>query len=181
MTGSGAATAKTFERLEQLSPQLRQCVHEYGLPIVEACLQAGVKDPRRIHNLVKEIWNGARQKGQRNTNRHKRCAVQDTLDWALIQSGSEMSAETFVRILWEHSLVIVPREPTLAMIEASKATVSNYDLKITKSDKHRLRLRAALDAAVLSLWPSVIRESYSGAQLRLKGVIAKYFPNEASP
>jgi hypothetical protein len=127
--------------VDDLSPGLRSCVHEFGLPIVEACLQSGVREPSKIRFLVKEIWAGARQAAQRGD-------VYDMLDWLLVQSGTELSVARLRRVLADHHIAIISVEPTRAMLDASLAAVSGFTERVTKEEKHRRRLRAALRAAL---------------------------------
>jgi hypothetical protein len=141
-------TVRSFERLEQYSPALRECVFEFGEPIVTACLLAGVRESRCIRQLVRDIWEGARQPTQRRP-------ALGSLDWVLIQAGAQINAKTLVRILRNSSHYIVPLDPTVEMLEASMNTVSNFDVRITKRDKHRLRLRAAIHAGVKHIWPDI--------------------------
>jgi len=144
---------RSLEETDGMPADLRACVHEYGYAIVHACVEAKVTDPRRIRQLVREIWSGARQPAQRiGTGTPHRNAL-EYLDWVLIQAGAEISAATLIRVLRDNHLVVVPDEPTFQMIEASKATVSNHNMKVTKSDKHRLRLKAAIKAAIQQFWP----------------------------
>jgi hypothetical protein len=139
---------RALNETDNMSPELRRCVHEYGYAIVNACLCAKVTDPRRIHQLVREIWDGARQPCQ---SRPKG----GTLDWLLIQAGAGITAATLMRILHDNSLAVVPLEPSNYMVEASKATLANHDERVTKTEKHRRRLRAAISAGVKHLWPQL--------------------------
>ena|ERR1700677_2280860 len=141
-------TSRSFDRIEQMPPALRNCVHEFGEPIVTACLLAGVREPRRIRQLVKEIWEGARHP----TQRRQRLG---TLDWILTQAGAQINAKTLIRILRDNSYYLVPNHPTQQMIDASMKEVANFDLRITKTEKHRLRLVAAIAAGVKHLWPDI--------------------------
>lgn len=127
----------SFNDVESMSPDMRQCVHEYGYAIVKACMVAGVKKPNAIHQLVREIWDGARQP----TQKRKKGA---TLDWLLVQCGSPINADTLRRVMLNSGLLIVPREPTEAMLAASLKEVSDFTLRCTKQEKHRRRLIAAL-------------------------------------
>lgn len=162
-----AQIRKGADAADALNPGLRQCVHEYGAPIVNACLQAGVRDPRRIHNLVREVWDGARQHGQRNyTGGTPRNAMADKIDWLLLQAGAEISAQTLVRILYGGAFVILPLHPSERAVEASMATVSNFDRKVTKAEKHRLRLRAAQETEARKLWPQLF-EPFEKPVIRL--------------
>jgi hypothetical protein len=138
----------SFERIDKMSPELRSCVHEFGEPIVIACMMAGVKQPQRIRQLVREIWEGARQPTQSRPRL-------GSLDWIMQQAGAEISAETLIRILRDNHHYLVPLDPSKEMIEASMNTVSSYNMRITKRDKHRLRLRAAIEAGVKHLYPNL--------------------------
>ena len=143
-----AKTVRSFERIDGMNPDLRKCVHEFGEAIVTACLESGVRDPRNIRSLVNVIWGGARQTIQKPPKL-------GALDWILIQAGAEINAKTLVRILRDHSHYLVPAFPTTAMINASMAEVSNFDIRCTKEEKHRRRLSAAIKAGVKHLWPDL--------------------------
>jgi len=135
-------SAKRVDQLlavDAMSPELRGCVHEFGLPIVHACLNAGVTTPRAIRRLVSEIWGGARQQGQQS-------GARNTIDWLLVQAGAGISSKTLNRILNENNLAIVPCSPTRAMLDASMKEVSGYNVRCTREEKHRRRLIAAIRA-----------------------------------
>lgn len=128
---------RSFAVTDNMPPGLRQCVHEYGFAIVTACLDAGIRNPATIHQLVREIWEGARQPRQRRSRGN-------TIDWLLIQAKAEITAAELSRVLLNNSLAIVPLDPTRAMIDASMVEVSGFDVRCTKSEKHRRRLAAAI-------------------------------------
>lgn len=137
-------SAKRVEQLtavDALAPGLRDCVHEFGYPIVHACLNAGVTNPKAIRVLVKEVWGGARQEGQKS-------GARNTIDWLLIQSGAGISSKTLNRILNENNLAIVPCSPTRAMLDASMREVSGHNIRCTREEKHRRRLIAAVRASI---------------------------------
>ena len=160
MSAIAAVVVRQIEAVDRMPPNLRQCAHEYGYAIVEACLQAGVRDPRKIRNLVREIWAGARQPGQKTSG--NRNATMDHLDWILLQAGAEISAAKLVRFLHDFNWTISPLYPNVAMINASLAEVSGYNERMTKTEKHRRRLAAALKAGSKSLWPHL----YTNEQLQ---------------
>lgn len=141
-------TTRSFERIDDMPASLRECVHEFGEATVNACLLAGVTEPRRIRQLIREIWEGARQTTQRRPK-------MGTLDWVLLQSGSEITAKTLVRVLRDNHHYLVPLDPSKHMLRASMETVSDFSLRCTKEEKHRLRLRAAIQAGVRHLWPEL--------------------------
>jgi hypothetical protein len=117
--------------------QLRECVHEFGMPIITVLTKHGIDDPRHIREIVKEIWHGARQEGQRT-------GALNTLD--VLLSRGPLSSKALMRLLADSSMTIVPMFPTRAMLDASMATVSNHDFRCTREEKHRLRLIAAIKA-----------------------------------
>jgi hypothetical protein len=160
MSDVAAVVLRQIEAVDRMPPNLRQCAHEYGYAIVEACMQAGVRDPRKIRNLVREIWAGARQPKQKTSG--NRNATMDHLDWVLIQAGAEISAARLVRFLHDFNWAIVPLFPNRAMLSASMAEVSGFDERMTKTEKHTRRLTAALRAGSMSLWPHL----YTNEQLK---------------
>lgn len=140
LTRAEERAQQACEFVDRMSPELRECVHEFSLSIVIACLTQGIRSPRAIRHLVKEIWAGARQPTQSS-------GAYETLDWVLAQAGAEISARKLRRILAEYSLVIVPLSPTRKMIAASMGEVSSFTERVTKQQKHARRLSAALKAA----------------------------------
>jgi hypothetical protein len=130
---------KALEETDRLPADLRECVHEYGLPIVTVLMKHGIRRGAVIREIVREIWAGARQTSQRR-------APSSTLDWYFVQAGIDLNTPTLLRLLEDQSLIIVPKNATIQMIEASMDTVSKHDMVITKRQKHKLRLDAALEA-----------------------------------
>lgn len=124
-----------------MSPELRACVHEYGYAIVYTCRKWGVTKPSAIHELVREIWEGARQGSNGSGGL-------GTLDWLLVQAGAKINAVQLARVFRNNNLLIVPTSPTTEMINASMNSVNTYTEKVTKAEKHRRRLIAALNAGV---------------------------------
>ena len=53
--------ARRMDRIDNMPADLRACVHEYGLTIVDACLDSGVRRARAIHHLVRVIRSGSAQ------------------------------------------------------------------------------------------------------------------------
>lgn len=41
--------------IDALSPDLRQCVYDFGYPVVKTCMDLGVVKPQRIRHLVETI------------------------------------------------------------------------------------------------------------------------------
>lgn len=151
----GKGRVKNMEAYDALPASLRECVHEYGYPIVAALHQQGITKASVVHHLVREIWDGARGFNTDGPSANARTGPAPVLDWLLVNSGSSLHAGTIARALWQRGFVIVPRDPSTGMIEASKATVSNFDQLVTKTDKHKRRLKAALEQYASAYWPSL--------------------------
>lgn len=152
---------RALEETDMMPGPLRACVHEFGYAIVKACVDMGIKEPRHIRHIVHEIWRGARQPHQRqhlHTPRSERSSsMLDHLDWLMIQSGSKLGAAALLRVLWAHNLVIVPLAPSDTAVAASMEEVANFDQRVTKYEKHRRRLKAAMEAQAKKLWPHLFR------------------------
>lgn len=129
---------EALDAIDRMPHHLRECVHEFGLPIVTVLTKHGVKDPRHIREIVTSIWHGARQEGQRT-------GAMNTLD--VILAREPLSSKALLRLLANSSMTIVPMFPTRVMLDASMAEVSNHDFRCTREEKHRLRLIAAIRAA----------------------------------
>jgi len=134
--------AHSFDEMEHMSADLKECVHEFGYAIVDACRTVGIEQPRHIRHLVHVIWDGARQPLQRRPL--------STLDWLLLQAGAEISGARLIGYLAAHGFLVVPREPNIKMVEASMDAVHHMG-RVTKTEKHRNRLRAALKVGAAKL------------------------------
>lgn len=138
MTFATQISRRRIEALEQvdaMSPGLRQCVHEFGVPIVTVLTKFGIREPAHIREIVNMIWLGARQDSQRT-------GAINAIDFLLARGP--VSSATLIRLLAENSMVITTVEPTKAMVAASMAEVSGFNVTCTKEEKHRRRLHAAL-------------------------------------
>lgn len=145
-----ARLINSFATMDAMPRELRECVHEFGLPIVTACRQVGVNNPAHIRELVHQIWTGPRNQYQKSTG--SSATALGKLDWMLIQVGAGLDAKTLIRALASSGYLIVTREPSKQMVDASMDAVNHMGV-VTKSQKHRNRLRAALDAGTRHLWP----------------------------
>ena len=153
-----ARTLRALDRIDEMPPDLRACVHDFSYSVVATCLNAGITDPRKIRTLVAGIWEGARQPHNRNSALPAESSVVAQLDWLLIQAGSGIGARRLIRMLDLHSMAIVPKEPSRQMIEASMDEITPAMGIISKYQKHRRRLVAATRAAVSHLWPFLLDE-----------------------
>lgn len=147
-----ARVMRSLEAVDKMPSELRACVHEFGYAIVNAFVIAGISNPATIRRLVFECWNGARQPRQRGGLNKSHSPVLDQLDWILVQAKAEINAKALIRLLDQNSMVIVPKEPSPAMVRASMDAVHHMGV-VSKSVKHTNRLRAAIRAGARSLWP----------------------------
>lgn len=47
--------AARMRNVDSMSPGLRACVHNYGLSVVTACLDLGIREPRHIRHIVEKV------------------------------------------------------------------------------------------------------------------------------
>lgn len=47
--------AARMARVDRMPPEIRACVHEHGLTIVDTCMALGIKKAKHINHLVKTI------------------------------------------------------------------------------------------------------------------------------
>lgn len=142
---------RALQDTDAMPSELRMCVHEFGYAIVNAMRQAGVTKPGVIRQLVHECWQGPRQPLQ-NQHRSAGSSALNNLDWLMLQCKAGISAATLIRVLRQNSLIVIQIEPTQQMVEASMHFTEGRGI-LTKSAKHKGRLRAALDVAVKQQWP----------------------------
>lgn len=117
-----AKRAARMDRLDGLPQDWRALVHEYGLSVVDALRQCGVAKAAHARHIVETVLN----------------------EMSPLRGSFSSQGE---RGTMENHMVLVPCEPTDRMIDASMATVSNFNVAVSKREKHRLRLVAALAAA----------------------------------
>lgn len=152
-----ARTLKALDRSDAMPAELRACVHEFGWEIVSTLTAVGITDPNQIRAIVHSVWMGARQPAQRNPIGRTRSPVLDNLDWIMMQAGAGITAATLLRVLWQHSMVIVPREPSTIMVGASMDAVKQMGT-VTKAQKHHGRLKAAIYASTRRMWPHLLAD-----------------------
>ena len=54
---------KRFERIDNLSPEMRELVHEWGFTIVDNFMMCGVHKPKHIRHLVNLVIQETREGG----------------------------------------------------------------------------------------------------------------------
>jgi hypothetical protein len=107
--------------IDGLPKDVRELVHEYGFTVVKAFLDQKITKASAIRHLIDTVRTGS------------------------IDPGTGAGG---VGMVGGRAMCAVPIEPTPAMIAASMATVANHDMLVSKEEKHRLRLRAAIKAGM---------------------------------
>lgn len=109
-----------MDRMDALPKEIRELIHEYGYTVIDAFLNQKITKASAIKHLINAVNRGS---------------MDASLGGARNGQGRD--------------LVVVPEHPTIAMVEASMATVANHDMDVDKFTKHRLRLDAALRAGMV--------------------------------
>lgn len=109
--------AERMAKIDNMPDDWRALVHEYGLCVVNALRESGIVKARNAKHIVETVL--------------------DELSPTRGSSSRQGAAHS-------GRLVTIPCEPTESMIAASLATVSTFDEKITKHEKHKRRLQAAI-------------------------------------
>lgn len=138
--------------VDRLPASLRHLVHEFGLSVVVAFVNAGVTHPAVIRRLVAAVRLGAREKGNERPWVPQPRRVFNAIDTWLVANGAGFPAVALVRGMREAGYIPVAISPSLEMTEASMATVTFADAPVSKMEKHQRRLQAALTAADKALW-----------------------------
>lgn len=153
---------RALDKTDAMTPEMRKVVHEIGYEPVSVMSCYGLS-PNAMRAVVHACWCAPRSPHQRQgfnlpAGTPKSSPVLQHLDTLLSRAGSELSGLMLLAFLDRHNMVIVPRDPSEPMIAASMATVSEHTESMTKHEKHRRRLKAALDTSVRRLWPWIVRD-----------------------
>lgn len=144
--------ARTLAATDELPGPQRELVHEFGFEIVRAFRDAGIKEPRIVRHLVLTCWDGPRSMSETTRKHAPQSRIMQRLDWLLINARASITAETLVRVLWHSNVALIPMSPSEVMVDASIAATADMGL-VSKYEKHRGRLRAALVAQARSTFP----------------------------
>lgn len=139
---------KRMETFDAMPPEWRELVHEFGSTFVSDFYQSGLK-VRVARHLIELVLRGAHEiQGLRRetsivTPAGERVA-QAMSALGLPGSGHAVAAEMYRR-----GMMIIPRRPTRAMVEASmEALPRRQPMKwVGKQRKHEMRLQDALEVA----------------------------------
>lgn len=144
-----ARTQRSLDRVDAMAGPLRACVHDFGLPIVEAFIHAGVTSPGAIRNIVGLCWSGAAA-----TPSNGRRGIAAHIDALLLREGGAPHADALAALLRHSACAILPITATAAMVKASMAETDRHGT-LSRERKHMVRLNAALRAGAAEAWPRV--------------------------
>lgn len=113
--------AARMDVVDDLPEDWRQLVHDYGLSVTIAIRDSGVAKVKNARHIIETVLN------------------------ELSPTRGPSSSQGRRR---DKGLVLIPKEPTESMIAASIETIAGGGIAITKHEKHRLRLRAAIAVAI---------------------------------
>lgn len=140
---------RSLSVVDGMTPELRACVHDFGLAIVDRFLQAGVKNPAQIRGIVLACWQNA---GNGGPNRRSGFAAD--IDALLARQGFIPSSAALAALLHGSQIGIISVTPTHKMIDASIREAGKHGL-LSKERKHMFRLQAALKTGFAEHWPEV--------------------------
>ena len=142
----------TLDKTDALPKALRDCVHEFGYSVVHTFVQCGVTHPNTIRHLIHTVYKGAREPGNKRPAAKGHHRALDALDDYLLLHEGTITGRSLIGLLREASCVVLPREPTPAMVGASIAALSTHGI-VTYEQKHLIRLRAAIREGEREAWP----------------------------
>lgn len=146
-----------LDKTDAMPAGLRACVHEFGFAIVDAFVTLGITNPRHIRHLVVTCWQGARSPID-SSRTAPGSALLGQIDWLMIQAGAGISAKTLSRVLFQSGFAIAPLSPSDRMVDASIEATGEMGL-VSKREKHRGRLAAALRASAVRTFPHLFAEA----------------------
>lgn len=144
---------QSLQIVDNLSPDLRRLVHEYGLHAVQTCLEAGVTRPASIAHVIRSIRGSARggRQGAVPTMKLRGGRVLSALDPWLLAQGAAFTGQQVVRVILDQSYTVLPIQPTATMIDASLGALDGVG-RVDRHQKHLMRLTAAIRAGTNSMW-----------------------------
>lgn len=123
-----------MNEIDNLSPDIRALVHEFNWTMIHAFLQAGIRDARKIRHLISRVIEGAASYDGGNMDK----------------VGLKLSTNTTLELALRPDVVACYIDPDERVVQASMDAVLPYvpgTPVLTKRQKHRIRLRAALQTA----------------------------------
>lgn len=129
-----------MNEIDRLPPAIRELIHEFNWKMINSFLQAGVTDARKIRHLIRCVMEGAATYGGGHLQ------AKDPSQ----PPGLKLSNEATMELALRHDIVVCHINPLDQVVQASMDAVLPYvpgTPLLTKREKHRIRLKAALQTA----------------------------------
>jgi hypothetical protein len=126
-----------MNEIDRLPPDIRALVHEFNWTMIKSFLDAGVRDARRIRHLIRNVMDGSAAYGGGNMP-----------DQGVPKL--KLSTQTTMELALRDDLAVCHIDPLDQVVQASMDAVLPYvpgTPLLTKREKHRIRLKAALQTA----------------------------------
>lgn len=124
-----------MNEIDNLPADIRALVHEFNWTMINPFLKAGIRDARQIKHLIRCVVQGAASYNGSSLNPI---------------ASLRLSTETTMELSLREDLVVCEINPSDQVVQASMDAVLPYvpgTPLLTKREKHRIRLRAALQTA----------------------------------
>ena len=124
-----------MNEIDRLPADIRALVHEFNWTMIHPFLKAGIRDARQIRHLIRCVVHGAASHNGKNLPPIR---------------PLRLSADTEMELALREDLAVCEINPSDQMVQASMDAVLPYvpgTPLLTKREKHRIRLRAALQTA----------------------------------
>lgn len=146
-----AAIRERQARVDELTPDQRALVHQFGWGVVSAFLNLGVTKPRQIRHLIETVQRGSVETQERfpvgTVLAPAAIRLQDVLkDLGVMGLSPSMLTQAIRR----RGGVVVPMSPPDYMVEASIEALHRpryADVRVSRWEKHKIRLSDALHKA----------------------------------
>lgn len=123
-----------MNEIDNLPADIRELVHDFNWTMIKAFLDCGVRDARKIRHLIARVIEGAASYDGGNAN----------------PLGLRLSTNTTLELALRPDVVACSINPDDRVVQASINAVLPYvpgTPLLTKREKHRIRLKAALQTA----------------------------------
>lgn len=143
-----ATIQRRMSEVDALPPDYRALVHEYGWGVVSAFWR--MKIPAKLtRHLIDTVLNGSHEIRERRWNTNVISHAAERMNKTLNEFRLPANGQAIVESLRRNGGILVPLQPTAAMVHASMDALPRRQPMewVSKEKKHRLRLADALAAA----------------------------------
>jgi hypothetical protein len=151
MDSTLATIRKRQREIDNLPPETRALVHEFGWGIVSAFLDVGIKKPSIIRHLVETTMRGAYETRERRRSWLAIAPAVEDMAQVLHDIGSSENPGALVRGIRRRGGALLRMKASRVMVNASVAALDDPKHRGRRFDvfeKHKIRLDAALAAGI---------------------------------